>query len=77
MTDKVIKNFKGNHAEFMRLFQKAEAQAYKDKDIDLESMKMKELRNFAKERGIRGYSGLKKADLINLIDNWFKTVDDH
>lgn len=76
MTDKRIKNFKGNHEEFMRLFRKAEAQAYKEEDVDLNSMKVKELRNFAKERGIRGYSGLNKAALINLIDNWLKAVDD-
>ena len=76
MVDKVIKNFKGNHEEFMRLFRKAESRVYREEDVDLKSMKGKELRNFAKERCIRGYSRLNKDALINLIDNWLKAVDD-
>mgnify|MGYP003126181044 CR=1 FL=1 len=76
MADKIIKNFSGSHDELMNLFKKAKEQLANHVEIDLESMKMTELRAFAKERGIRGYSGLNKASLINLIDTSLKTLDD-
>ena len=77
MVDKIIKNFSGSHDELMKLFKKVKDQIDNEEEIDLESMKMKELRVLAKERGIRGYSGLNKADLIDLIDITIKTLDDH
>ena len=33
----------------------------------MEDMNMNELRSLAKERNLRGYSRLRKADLINLL----------
>jgi len=36
---------------------------------DLSSLKVTELRAMAKSRGLKGYTGLKKADLINLLNN--------
>ena len=76
MVDKIIKNFSGSHDELMKLFKKAKDQIDNEEELDLESMKMTELRALAKERGIRGYSSLKKADLIDLIDITIKTLDD-
>ena len=38
------------------------------KNLDLEKKTVKELRNLAKEQGIRGFKKLKKADLINAIN---------
>ncbi len=36
-------------------------------EINLDKMKVAELRQLAKELGLKGYSGLKKADLIDKI----------
>jgi hypothetical protein len=37
--------------------------------VDLSTLKVTELKAVAKERGHKGYSTLKKAELINLLDN--------
>ena len=66
MADKVIKNFNGTHEELMELLKGSKDQV--SEDLDLNSMKVTELRALAKERGLQGYSGLNKAALINLID---------
>jgi len=36
---------------------------------DLSGLKVAELRAMAKSRGLKGYTGLKKADLVNLLNN--------
>ncbi|XP_074575603.1 SAP-like protein BP-73 [Curcuma longa] len=36
---------------------------------DLASLKLSELRNLAKSRGLRGYSKLKKGELVELLDD--------
>ena len=36
---------------------------------DLSSMKMTELRAIAKERGMKGYTGLRKAQLLERLQN--------
>lgn len=36
---------------------------------DLSSMKMTELRAIAKERGMKGYTALRKAQLLELLQN--------
>lgn len=39
------------------------------KDIDYTSMKVAELKELAKERGLSGFSAMKKAELIELLKN--------
>ena len=36
---------------------------------DLSSMKLAELRAVAKERGLKGYTGLRKAQLLERLQN--------
>ena len=36
---------------------------------DLSKLKVTELRAMAKSRGLKGYTGLKKTDLISMLDN--------
>ena len=36
---------------------------------DLSNMKMTELRAIAKERGMKGYTGLRKAQLLERLQN--------
>ena len=36
-------------------------------EVNLASLTVKELKDLAKERGLTGYSGLKKAELIDLL----------
>ena len=38
-------------------------------DIDFSTMTLKELKAHAKEAGVKGYSKMKKADIIILIQN--------
>ena len=38
-----------------------------EKPIDYSALKVDELRGLAKERGIEGYSGLKKEELIQAL----------
>ena len=35
----------------------------------MNSMKLVELKSLARERGLRGYSKLRKAELINLLES--------
>ncbi len=37
--------------------------------LDLNTLTVDELKNIAKEKGLEGYSSLKKADLIELIES--------
>lgn len=43
--------------------------AAQSSDLDLSSMKVPELKALAKERGIKGYYKLKKADLLDILNN--------
>lgn len=36
-------------------------------EVDVASLTVKELKDLAKEKGLTGYSGLKKAELIDLL----------
>lgn len=43
--------------------------------MNFEEMKLKELREYAKEQGIRGISTMKKEDLIHLLENQEKAAE--
>lgn len=47
--------------------QEAEAEAVATQDLS--SMKLAELRAVAKERGLKGYTGLRKAQLLERLQN--------
>lgn len=47
--------------------QEAEAEAVVTQDLS--SMKLAELRAVAKERGLKGYTGLRKAQLLERLQN--------
>ena len=47
----------------------APAAEEKAESVDLSSLKVGELRDLAKEKGLKGYSGLKKSELIQLIED--------
>ena len=42
----------------------------------MENMNMNELRSLARERNLRGYSRLRKADLINLLRTHLRVSPD-
>ena len=44
-------------------------QAKKKISVNYSSLKMVELKDIAKEKGLKGYNRLRKADLVNLLEN--------
>jgi|ETNvirnome_6_100_1030635.scaffolds.fasta_scaffold58453_2 hypothetical protein len=60
----IASNFSGTHEDLMELMSKARTQ----KSLNsLDKLTVKELRELAKNSGLKGYSTLNKADLIALI----------
>jgi uncharacterized tellurite resistance protein B-like protein len=64
---RVTEFFSGTHEQLMNLI--GGSKETKTETEDLSNYTVAELKNMAKERGLTGYSSLKKADLINLLNN--------
>ena len=65
ITTKVAEFFSGTHEQLMNLLggsKEAETE-------DLSNCTVTELKSIAKGRGLTGYSSLKKAELIDLLNN--------
>ena len=62
---RVAEFFSGTHEQLMNLI----GGSKQTETEDLNIYTVTQLKNMAKERGLTGYSSLKKADLINLLNN--------
>ena len=62
---RVAEFFSGTHEQLMNLI----GGSKQTETEDLNEYTVTQLKNMAKERGLTGYSSLKKADLINLLKN--------
>ena len=62
---RVAEFFSGTHGQLMNLI----GGSKQTETEDLIEYTVTQLKNMAKERGLTGYSSLKKADLINLLNN--------
>ena len=62
---RVAEFFSGTHEQLMNLIGGSKT----TETEDLNEYTVTQLKNMAKERGLTGYSSLKKADLINLLNN--------
>ena len=64
---RVTEFFSGTHEQLKNLI--GGSKETETETEDLSNYTVAELKNMAKERGLTGYSSLKKADLINLLNN--------
>ena len=62
---RVAEFFSSTHEQLMNLI----GGSKQTETEDLNEYTVTQLKNMAKERGLTGYSSLKKADLINLLNN--------
>ena len=62
---RVAEFFSGTHEQLMNLI----GGSKQTETEDLNVYTVTQLKNMAKERGLTGYSSLKKAALINLLNN--------
>ena len=62
---RVAEFFSGTHEQLMSLL----GSSKEVETEDLNNYTVTELKSMAKGRGLTGYSSLKKADLINLLNN--------
>ena len=64
---RVTEFFSGTHEQLKNLIGGSKETEIETEDLS--NYTVAELKNMAKERGLTGYSSLKKADLINLLNN--------
>jgi len=63
LLDKLMTLFKGTNSE------QSESALVSETDIDLSTLRVVDLRSLAKERGLKGYTKLKKHDLVSLLSD--------
>ena len=61
--------FEGTHEELQKLLGRTAQPMRPGYPLDLETQTVVELKAIAKRAGLKGYSSLKKAELIDLIEN--------
>ena len=63
--------FSGTHEQLMELLKtgKQTPATTNTEAVNLSAYTVAELKSIAKERGLKGYSGLNKTDLIDFINN--------
>ena len=67
---KIASNFSGTREQLLKLLGIITPEnPVQEESIDFSSMKVAELKDIAKARGLKGYSTLKKAELIELLTN--------
>ena len=67
-TNKVLKWFSGTHKQLMEALGISTSNTEEvETTTDYSSQTVSQLKAIAKERGLKGYSNLKKAELITLL----------
>jgi hypothetical protein len=71
--NKVVNWFSGTHKQLMEALgvssNKTEQTNTLQNTTDYDKQTVSQLKSIAKERGLKGYSSLKKSELINLLNN--------
>ena len=68
-TNKVLKWFSGTHKQLMEALGISTNKTEESQvTVDYGSQTVTQLKAIAKERGLKGYSSLKKAELITLLN---------
>ena len=68
-TNKVLKWFSGTHKQLMEALGISKNNTEEaEVATDYSSQTVSQLKTIAKERGLKGYSSLKKAELITLLN---------
>lgn len=71
--NKVVNWFSGTHKQLMEALgvssNKTEQTNTLQNTTDYNKQTVSQLKAIAKERGLKGYSSLKKSELINLLNN--------
>ena len=71
--NKVVNWFSGTHKQLMEALgvssNKTEQTNTLQNTTDYDKHTVSQLKSIAKERGLKGYSSLKKSELINLLNN--------